>query len=195
MFLTGFISGAVVLYIVCQEEELLSTQLNAVVAVVAGLLFGLITMLVIYLGLFMTGVHLGVLIALIVLIIVEFFYHPSTTWISVGIIFGIGLFFALVTLKFPKGCTILSTSLFGGALVATAIDYFVEKFGMLMYVWDRIKVMESDTPCWFSWLILGVWPFMLCVGLFVQWKITSQDYDHTEGMDKYISNFAWRNHL
>ncbi|XP_014677020.1 PREDICTED: transmembrane protein 198-like [Priapulus caudatus] len=184
MFLTGFMSGSLALYAVCQEEALLSPQLNAVVAVAAGLLFGVVTMLVAYLGLFITGVQLGVLVAIAALIVVEFAAHPSTTWVSVGAAFGCGLAGALATLRFPKGGTIVSTSAFGGALVAAAADYFVEKFAMLAYAWERVKVVRSEPPCWFSWLVLAVWPFMLCVGLFVQWQITSQDYDHREAIQK-----------
>ena len=76
MFLYGFIFGSIVVYLICAEEEVLPgwdiNQLNqilsktfltewsnALIAMLAGLLFGLITMLVQYVGLFMLGFHTG----------------------------------------------------------------------------------------------------------------------------------------
>ena len=75
MFLYGFIFGSIVVYLICAEEEVLpgiiNTSItivnlaillewsNAAIAVSAGLLFGLITMLVQYVGLFMLGFHTG----------------------------------------------------------------------------------------------------------------------------------------
>ena len=76
MFLYGFIFGSIVVYLICAEEEVLPgwdiNQLNqtlsktfltewsnALIAMSAGLLFGLITMLVQYVGLFMLGFHTG----------------------------------------------------------------------------------------------------------------------------------------
>lgn len=59
MFLTGFIFGSVVVYLVCLSEALLPVLGNAGVSLAAGLMFGLITMLVQYVGLFMTGFHTG----------------------------------------------------------------------------------------------------------------------------------------
>ena len=86
MFLYGFIFGSIIVYLICAEEEVLpgwcesfcaaniftfvnfcaknisnfrSEWSNALIAMSAGLLFGLITMLVQYVGLFMLGFHTG----------------------------------------------------------------------------------------------------------------------------------------
>ena len=65
MFLYGFIFGSIVVYLICVEEKVLPEWSNAAIAMSAGLLFGLITMLVQYVGLFMLGFHTGVLSVLI----------------------------------------------------------------------------------------------------------------------------------
>ena len=59
MFLYGFIFGSIVVYLICVEEKVLPEWSNAAIAMSAGLLFGLITMLVQYVGLFMLGFHTG----------------------------------------------------------------------------------------------------------------------------------------
>ena len=48
--------------------------------------------------------------------------------------------------------------------MATGLDFFVENSEMLKWVWDRVRVRESDQPCWFSWAILATWPLTLLLG-------------------------------
>lgn len=180
MFLTGFIFGSVVVYLICLEEELLPTAGNAGVAVGAGVLFGLITMLVQYVGLFMTGFHMGLFAGVAILMIMHIWYTPTTVWITVIVLLGSGLVGAVITLFWQKGCTILGTSIYGGAIIASTADYFIEKFIIVHWVWDKIRLATSLTPCWFSWLILGVWPFMVILGTFTQWRITGQGIHHQE---------------
>lgn len=181
MFLTGFIFGSLVTYLVCLEEDFLPFAGKVGVALTAGVLCGLITMLVQYVGLFMTGFHLGLLLAVAGLVILEQFHHPHTGWICIGLMFGVGLLFALLTLKFQKCLTILGTSAFGAAMLVVALDYFVEMFMIVMYVWDRIKATHSAEVCWFSWLILALWPITFVIGAAAQWRVTGRGFDHHEG--------------
>ncbi|XP_076319749.1 transmembrane protein 198-like isoform X2 [Tachypleus tridentatus] len=180
MFLTGFIFGSVVVYLICLEENLLPAAGNSGVALGAGLLFGLITMLVQYVGLFMTGFHMGLFVGVAAIMVAYLWYSPTTVWITVGILLGCGLLGAVIILFFQKGCTVLGTSIYGGAIIAASADYFIEKFIMLFWVWDRVRVAPSQPPCWFSWLILGIWPFMVLVGGLTQWKITGRGIHHEE---------------
>ena len=101
--MTGFLFGSLVTFLICQEEQLLPFEGKIGVSVAAGVLCGLITMLVQYVGVFMTGFHLGLLLGIASLTILEQFYHPTTKWLCVGVLFGGGLLFALLALKFQKG--------------------------------------------------------------------------------------------
>nr|CAD7451962.1 unnamed protein product [Timema tahoe] len=181
MFLTGFIFGSIIVYLICLQEKLLPAYGNAGVALGAGILFGLITMLVQYVGLFMTGFHTGLFLGVISLAVAEHFYwQPTAVWMTVGVLLGGGLLFAILNLCWQKGLTVIGTSVYGGAIMAGALDYFVEKFLMVMWVWDRVALHKSSPPCWFSWLILSVWPFMILVGLITQWAITGRGIYHQE---------------
>lgn len=181
MFLTGFLFGSVLVYLICTEEKILSTAANAGIAVGAGLLCGLLTMLVQYVGLFLTGFNLGISIATGVLVLLEqFVLHPHTKWIPIGVLVGTGVLFALFTLKFQKGGTILGTSVFGGLLMISCLDFFIENFLIMHYLWDRVKADVSPPVCWYSWIILGCWPFCCLVGIITQWKITGKGYSHKE---------------
>lgn len=178
MFMTGFIFGSLVTYLICLEENLLPLEGKIGVAIGAGILCGLITMLVQYVGLFMTGFHLGLLLAVGGLVITEWFVHPSTKWVPIGAVFGTGLVFALLGLYFQKSLTMLATAMLGAALMSVAVDYFVELFMMLTYIIDRLKADKSDSLCWFSWIILGLWPVTFFVGVLGQCTVTGKGFNH-----------------
>lgn len=72
-------------------------------ALSAGVLLGLIAMLVQYVGLFMTGIHTGLFISLASLATAEQFSHPPTLLTTAGTMLGSGLFFAVLNLQWPKG--------------------------------------------------------------------------------------------
>ncbi|XP_063877851.1 transmembrane protein 198-like isoform X1 [Scylla paramamosain] len=180
MFLTGFIFASVVVYLICLSEDLLPLLGNAGVALGAGVMFGLITMLVQYVGLFMTGLHTGLFLGVAGIAIAYKWWVPSSVWPVVGILLASGLLLAILTLYFQKGLTILGTAISGGAIMSATLDYFIEKFLMVHWFGDRLKVVESDRPCWFSWMILGVWPFMVVVGSLTQWRITGRGIYHQQ---------------
>jgi hypothetical protein len=74
------------------------------VALGAGLLFGLITMLVQYVGLFMTGFHTGLFAGVVALVTAEQFrWQPTTVWTSVAVLLGSGLLAAVLNLYWQKG--------------------------------------------------------------------------------------------
>jgi hypothetical protein len=74
------------------------------VALGAGLLFGLITMLVQYVGLFMTGFHTGLFSGVVALATAEQFrWQPATVWTSAAVLLGCGLLAAVLNLYWQKG--------------------------------------------------------------------------------------------
>ncbi|XP_009873946.1 PREDICTED: transmembrane protein 198, partial [Apaloderma vittatum] len=77
---------------------------------------------------------------------------------SVGIGLGIGVLCGLVTM----------------------LDYFIELFLLVQYIYERIKVAPARPVCWYSWVILGIWPVLTTLGVLVQWKVTAEGYSHTE---------------
>jgi len=178
MFLTGFIFASIIIYLVCLEEDLMTSYGNTSAALGTGLLFGLITMLVHYVGLFVMGLQSGLLLGVVILTVLQQQYVITNMWITVGVLFGSALVMAVMTLTFQKAFTIFGTALYGGAVLAGALDYYVEKFTMVLWMWDRVKLEEITDLCWVSWLLLSVWPFMLVVGIITQAFITARDFFH-----------------
>ena len=167
---------------ICLEENLLPFEGKVGVAIGAGVLCGLITMLVQYVGLFLTGFHLGFVAAVVGLAIAEPFTRPSSKWVPIGSVLGAGLPCALVSLRFQRFTTVVATAVIGAAMATAAVDYFIDASQLLSYVKDRLKVVRSDDPlCWYSWAVIAMGPSVFLVGAVVQFCITSKDCDHYKG--------------
>lgn len=186
MFLSGLIFGGTVVYILCQEDGVLHHTLahEAVLGIALGIgvLCGFITMLIRYIGLFLQGFFLGLLLAVGAILALQRFYHPSTPWIPAGILFGTGIMFSLLTLKWQKNFLIVSTSVMGAALICICLEYFLEQFSLLKYIWRAMMANSAASACWFAWVVLGTWPVISVLGCVVQAKFTARGYDHTNAV-------------
>ncbi|XP_071760641.1 transmembrane protein 198 isoform X1 [Centroberyx gerrardi] len=184
MFLTGLMFGSVVIFMLCYKERVMDTQLSVEASVGIGLgigtLCGLVTMLVRSVGLFMVGLLLGLLLGVASLVVMEEFYHPKTVWVPLGVLLGSGTLFAVLTLQWQRCFVTLSTATFGSAIITVTVDYFIELFALVHYVYERLKVAPKRPVCWFTWVILGVWPVLALLGVLIQWKVTAEGYSHTE---------------
>ncbi|XP_031437792.1 transmembrane protein 198-B [Clupea harengus] len=183
MFLTGLMFGSVVIFMLCYKERVLDTQLSVEASVGIGLgigtLCGLVTMLVRSVGLFMVGLLLGLLVALASLVVLEEFYEPRTMWLPLGVLLGSGMLFAVLTLQWQRCFVTLSTATFGAAVITVTVDYFVEMLALVRHVYERVKLAPRHV-CWFTWVIMGVWPTLALLGVLIQWKVTAEGYSHTE---------------
>ncbi|XP_061579699.1 transmembrane protein 198-B [Cololabis saira] len=184
LFLTGLMFGSVVIFMLCYKERVMDTQLSVEASVGIGLgigtLCGLVTMLVRSVGLFMVGLLLGLLAGVASLVAMEEFYHPKTVWVPLGILLGSGTLFAVLTLQWQRCFVTLSTATFGSAIITVTVDYFIELFALVQYIYERLKVAPKKPVCWFTWVILGVWPVLALLGVLIQWKVTAEGFSHTE---------------
>lgn len=185
MFLSGLMFGSVIIFLLCHKEHVLDTQLSveasAGIGLGIGLLCGLVTMLVRSVGLFMTGLLLGLLLALAALLVTHQFYTPTTVWVPLGALLGTGMLFAVLTLQWQKLFTMLSTAVFGAAIMTVCADYFVEMLTLATHVYDCLRLTTGPPLCWYSWVILGIWPALSLIGVLVQWKLTDDSFSHTDG--------------
>lgn len=187
MFLTGLMFGSVVIFMLCYKERVLDTQLSVEASVGIGLgigtLCGLVTMLVRSVGLFMVGLLLGLLVAVATLVGMEELSSspPRSVWVPLGVLLGLGMIFAVLTLQWQRFFTTLSTAVFGAAVITVALDYFVELFALVLYVYERMKAAPGKPVCWMTWVVLGVWPALTVLGVVIQWMVTAEGYSHTKG--------------
>ncbi|KAK0146008.1 Transmembrane protein 198 [Merluccius polli] len=184
MFLSGLMFGSVIIFLLCHKERVLDTQLSveasAGIGLGIGLLCGLVTMLVRSVGLFMTGLLLGLLLAVAALLVTQQFYTPTTVWVPLGTLLGTGMLFSVLTLQWQKPLTVLSTAVFGAAVMTVCADYFVEMLALTAHAYGGLRLEPGPPLCWYSWVILGVWPVLSGMGVLVQWKLTDEGFSHTE---------------
>uniref|UniRef100_A0A8D0HI20 Transmembrane protein 198 n=1 Tax=Sphenodon punctatus TaxID=8508 RepID=A0A8D0HI20_SPHPU len=184
MFLSGLLFGAAVIFLLCYKERILETQLSLEVsggiALGIGALCGLVTMLVHSVGLFLTGLLLGLLVAVAGLVATAPLYTPSSAWVPAGSLLGLALLGAVLALRWQKVLTVLSTAAFGGAVLSLCLDYFVEGLVLGWHVYDRLRLAPAPPLCWPGWVVLATWPLLALLGALLQWKVTADGFSHTD---------------
>ncbi|KAE8298713.1 Transmembrane protein 198 [Larimichthys crocea] len=101
-------------------------------------------------------------------------------WVPLGALLGTGMLFAVLTLQWQKLFTMISTSVFGAAIMTVCADYFVEMLALATHVYECLRLTPGPPLCWYSWVILGIWPALSLIGVLVQWKLTDDSFSHTE---------------
>ncbi|XP_053517594.1 transmembrane protein 198-like isoform X1 [Artibeus jamaicensis] len=181
MFLSGLLSGALVIFLLCHKERVLETQLSlevsAGIALGIGLLCGLVTMLVRSVGLFLTGLLLGLTLGAGALLGTEPIYQPPSAWVPAGGLVGLALLGALLTLRWPRPLTVLGTALLGAAVLVACADYFLEGLALGVRLGQRLQALPALPPlCWYSWVLLGTWPALGALGALAQWKLMDEEH-------------------
>lgn len=188
MFLSGLLSGALVIFLLCHKEQVLETQLSlevsAGIALGIGLLCGLVTMLVRSVGLFLTGLLLGLTVGAGTLLGTEPIYQPPSAWVPAGALVGLALLGALLTLRWPRPFTVLGTALLGAAVLVACADYFLEGLALGSRLGQRLQALPALPPlCWYSWVLLGTWPALGALGALAQWKVMAEEHGgHANGV-------------
>ncbi|XP_059101460.1 transmembrane protein 198-like [Peromyscus eremicus] len=180
MFLSGLLSGALVIFLLCHKERVLETQLSlevsAGISLGIGLLCGLVTMLVRSVGLFLTGLLLGLTLGAGTLLGTEPIYQPHSAWVPVGGLMGLALLGALLTLRWPRPFTVLGTALLGAAVLVACADYFLEGLALGTRLGERLQALPELMPlCWYSWVLLGTWPILGALGTLAQWRLMTEE--------------------
>ncbi|XP_074421364.1 transmembrane protein 198-like [Larus michahellis] len=183
MFLSGLLFGSTVIFLLCYKERVLETELSleasAGIALAIGLLCGLVTLLLRSVGLFTTGLLLGLLLATAALVTVTpAAPPPPSPWVPAGGLLGLALLCALLALRWPKAVTVLATGLCGAAAVVVCADYLAEGPALALYVQQRLRLAPAGALCWRSWALLGAWPALGALHVLLQWKVTARGCSH-----------------
>lgn len=70
----------------------------------------------------------------------------------------------------------MTTALIGGAALAISFDYFIERLKMTNWIWAHVKGREDIQFCWYSWLLLALWPTLFLLGIFLQHFLTAKGF-------------------
>ncbi|XP_023861090.1 transmembrane protein 198-like [Salvelinus sp. IW2-2015] len=184
MFLSGFMFGSALVCMLYHKEPVLDTQLTtetkAGILLGLAVLCGLVTMLVQTVGFIITGLHLGSLLTLANLLVVGQFYSLTPPWAPLGALLATSTFCAILTLRWQKLFTVLSTAAVGAAVVMACVDFFVETSLLAGHAYDILSQVPPRSLCWYSWVITGVCPLFSLMGVLVQWMLTAKGVSHRE---------------
>jgi hypothetical protein len=102
------------------------------------------------------------------------FSDYDTISIPLGVIITVSVILAGISVWW-KRFLIVTTSIFGGALIVGGVDYFIEESWLLRYSLKKIFLVSVyGEPCLVSWIILGLWPLLTLIGLLVQFLKTGK---------------------
>ncbi|KAB0397259.1 hypothetical protein E2I00_005312, partial [Balaenoptera physalus] len=141
----------------------------------SGLLSGALVIFLLV-GLFLTGLLLGLTLGAGVLLGTEPIYQPPSAWVPAGGLVGLALLGALLTLRWPRPFTVLGTALLGAAVLVACADYFLEGLALGSRLGQRLQALPALPPlCWYSWVLLGTWPALGALGALAQWKLMDEE--------------------
>ncbi|XP_042266405.1 transmembrane protein 198-like isoform X4 [Thunnus maccoyii] len=188
MFFSGFMFGSAAVVLLYHKEPVLDAQLGtetkAGIGLGVGVLCGLMTMLVSTMGLILSGIQLGGLISLPILVVIGQFYSLTPVWVPLSAVVAVSVVTAVFTIQWQKLFTIIYTSVFGATAVMLCVDYLVGTFMLPDQVYDMLCQAAPRPLCWFNWAITGIFPVLSLIGVLVQWKLTGKGVSHTEAAQK-----------
>lgn len=189
LFFSGFMSGTAAILLLYNKEPVLDSHLSAEtkagIGLGVGVLAGLITLLVSTIGFVLSGLQLGSLLCLGVLVFVGQFCILTPVWVPLGAALAASIITAVLTLLWQKLFTILYTSVLGAITVMLCVDYVVGTFVLPEQVYDMFHQGTPSRPlCWFDWAVAGMCPLLSLIGGLVQWKCTASGLSHTQASHK-----------
>lgn len=184
MFFSGFMFASSAMLLFYHKEPEFTSQLRegtkAGIGLGVGVLSGLFTMLVSTLGLLLSGLQLGSLLSLSILVIVAQFQSLTPVWVPLCVILAASITSAVFTLQWQRFFSIFYTSVFGATIVMLCADYIVGSFVLPHQVYDMLFQVTPRSLCWFNWAITGICPSLSTIGVLVQWWFTARGVSHID---------------
>ncbi|TWW57008.1 Transmembrane protein 198 [Takifugu flavidus] len=132
MFFSGFTLSSAATLLLYHKEPILDSRLRTEtkvgISLGMGVLCGLMTMLVSTIGLLLSGLQLGGLLSLALLVVIGQFHSLTPVWVPLGTTLVLSVVAAIFTLHWQKFFTVVYTSVFGAALMMLCVDYLLGTF-------------------------------------------------------------------
>ena len=187
LFLIGFIIGGALAYFVVlaftyDRDESWIPYVAASVAVVVGILCGLLTICIYYVGIFLAGGSIGFLIAWFILGAIDVPFLQTHIYVPILVSVLCGIIVGILALLIQKWLFMVGISILGAFQVAWGLDYYIELGAMMYYLLLFAEHRSNLKPCWYSWSIIPFFVILAIAGFLVQALLTGRKYDHKEHM-------------
>jgi hypothetical protein len=194
MFITSFGLGSLLLYIILSTQPTITeTQLISISCSIA-ILFGLISALLQYVGLFINGFSFGLILSIITFIIWDIKDRANgvTTsfWLIIGLVLILGLICAILTLRFQKIMIIITSSCLAAVCHLLVLDYFLQLSLLLRFIHKRLLFEYTPTLCIRHWIIVLILPIIMLFGIVIQYTCTGRNYDHRDSWHRGMNQIV-----
>ena len=160
------------------------------VSIVVGIICGLLTICIYYIGIFLAGASIGFLLTwfLLAAIDIPFFrehiYVPVIAAIVVAIIVGV------ISLWIQKWFFMLGTAVLGSFMICWGVDYYVELGSMVYYLLMFAEHRSKMKPCWYSWSMVPLFVAGAVSAFIIQAVLTGRKYNHRKEL-KGLPLWPW----
>ncbi|CAH3191509.1 unnamed protein product, partial [Porites evermanni] len=160
-------------------------QISLGISFGVGVIAGLLTLCLFYVGLFLLGASMGwfVGMALLPLLYKHSVYLSEHNWLPYIVLSAFAIAGGILILCIQRAVIIISTSFMGAFMFVNGVDYFVENCKALYYTINILHGHhnKSDLPhCWYTWVVFSLIPIMFIAGMIVQFRKTGKDSDHRQ---------------
>jgi len=182
-FLVGAIGTGCLTYLVSLSESKFSSIIHVLVSVAAGLFFSLFSTTVLYIGYFVTSLFAGLALGFAAMLLYTTFQLFHSVAVPCVVIAAVSLIQVFITLWWRRVLLITSTSVLGASMLAGGLDYFIERLFILKYMEAKIFYSKIAPLCWYSFVVLAIWPALFIAGMLVQLLWT--------GKEKHKTNYVF----
>ena len=190
LFLQTFSFASLLAYLLISHLLDQSILVNGAISAGCGLCLGIVAMFVTTLGLLVTSLIQSVYIATCILYLVHIVVTVTNIFVAPTIAFVSLILLSIPILRWQRACAIVYICSFGAILMMLGVDFYIDLSMLRHMAFENITLRHrSVEPCWFSWIVLALWPFMMFVGCIVQFMKTARDFDHRYGKLNILSHF------
>jgi len=170
---------------ICSRVENLPSGANWGAAFSVGTLAGFVTHLLPGVGTFLWGVYSGAIVTANILIgFVALGWYKASPIESASICLLLGGSFCgalILTRHWSRQGLIIATSISGAVLIVGGVDYFIEEWRLMAYLWHEVLKLAPEpqlkpTPCWYSYGIGATFYVFIGIGVFTQHMGTAKKY-------------------
>jgi len=193
-----FVAGFVLFFYIClsllKSKTSLAIWIDIAISAGAGVIGGVLMILVWKVGAFIMGFMAGALLAFMVVSFTplsEMIQQSGVAgsapfWIFLASVVGLGILVGIAAIFLVKHVIIFSSAINGAINVGIAVSYLasLKTFNTLITLFDSTAVPENkeikwnDLAGWPLWLLLGGIVILAVAGVVVQYKFTSRNFDH-----------------
>ena len=164
---------------------------NGLISGLAGFTLAILSLFVYTLGYMCFSLIQSIFITTCVLYAVNLFVYVEIIYIAPCIGVSIWVMLFVLNIRWKRAVSLIYITSYGVILIMLAIDFYLDLSLLRITAYRHLLARKLDSePCWFSWILLGLWPILLFLGSLIQFLKTAKNYDHQNGKFQFLFTFC-----